>query len=160
MRQMIRDSKHDSTASCEALEKWLSAHPTLRTIAVYSPLPGEVDFLHVLSRHPNFKWVFPRVQGHHLTFHTGGDLVPGSFGIHEPASHSPEVPLHEIDAFICPGLAFDPGGHRLGRGRGFYDRLLVQSRPDALKIGICFPFQRVADTFPEPHDIAMDAVIF
>jgi 5-formyltetrahydrofolate cyclo-ligase len=160
MRQMIRDSAHDSTAACDALENWLVTHLALRTIAVYSPLPGEVDFSSVLSKHPNFKWVFPRVRGTHLTFHVGGDLVRGSFGIHEPADHSPEVPLHEIDAFICPGLAFDSSGHRLGRGRGFYDRLLAQSRPDALKIGICFPFQLVTDTFSEPHDIPMDAVIF
>lgn len=159
MRQMIRDSTHDSTATCEALENWFFAHLALRTIAVYSPLPGEVDFSSVLSKHPNFKWVYPRVQGHHLTFHAGRDLVPGAFGIHEPTDHSPEVPLQEIDAFICPGLAFDPSGHRLGRGRGFYDRLLAQSRPDALKIGICFPFQLVPDAFPEPHDIPMDAVI-
>lgn len=157
---MIRDSEHDSAAACEALKKWLATHSSLRTIAVYSPLPGEVDFSSALTRHPGIKWVFPRIQGHHLTFHPGGDLIPGPFGIHEPAEHSTEVPLHEIDAFICPGLAFDSAGHRLGRGRGFYDRLLAQARPGALKIGICFPFQLVPDTFPEPHDIRMDTVLF
>lgn len=157
---MIRDSEHDSAAACEALEKWLATQPSLRTIAVYYPLPGEVDFSSVLTKYPAIKWVFPRIQGYHLTFHLGGDLVPGPFGIHEPAEHSPEVPLREIDAFICPGLAFDPSGHRLGRGRGFYDRLLAQARPDALKIGVCFPFQLVSDTFPEPHDIRMDTVLF
>ena len=160
LRQTIRESAHDSAPACAALEKWLRSHPALQTIAVYSPLPGEVDFSQILQNYPLVKWIYPRIQGHHLTFHPGCDLIPGTLGIHEPAHHSPEIPLLEIDAFICPGLAFDPTGHRLGRGRGFYDRLLAQARPDALKIGICFPFQIVPDTLPEPHDIQMDTVLF
>ncbi len=160
LRQALRDSTHDSEPACTALVKWLAAHPTVQTIAIYSPLPGEVDFSQILHHYPLVKWVYPRIQGHHLTFHPGDDLIPGTLGIHEPAHHSPEVPLSEIEAFICPGIAFDPTGHRLGRGRGFYDRLLAQARPDALKIGICFPFQIVADTFQEPHDVQMDAVLF
>ncbi len=119
-----------------------------------------MELTEVCKTYPHLRWVYPKVTGHHLTFHPGDSLQPGAYGILEPVDGSAEVPLEEIDAFICPGLAFDPAGHRLGRGRGFYDRLLAQARPDALKVGVCFPFQIVPDTFPEPHDVIMDEVIF
>ncbi len=157
---MLRELDRSSAPACAALEKWLIAHPGLRIIAVYSPLPGEVDLSAVILSRPDLKWVYPKVSGHHLTFHSGDDHRPGAFGILEPHHESPEVPLQEIDAFICPGLAFDSNGGRLGRGRGFYDRLLAQARPDALKAGICFDFQLVQDTFPESHDVLMDEVLF
>ncbi len=160
MRRSLRDYCGSSAPACAALEKWLRAYPALRTIAIYSPLPGEVDLSAVIRARPDLTWVYPKVSGHHLTFHSGDDHRPGAFGILEPHHESPEVPLQEIDAFICPGLAFDTSGGRLGRGRGFYDRLLAQARPGALKIGICFDFQLVPNTFPEPHDIPVDAVLF
>lgn len=160
MRETLRDTHPSSTAPCAALDCWLDAHPTLRTIAVYSPLPGEVDLSSSVLARPDLLWVYPKVTGHHLGFHHGGNLTPGSFGILEPGPGSPETAVSEIDAFLCPGLAFDRKGGRLGRGRGFYDRMLARARADALKIGICFDFQLVPDTFPEPHDIFMDELLF
>ena len=160
MRQALREHTHDSGPVCAALEKWLLSRPALRTVAIYSALPGEVDLTAVRQGHAHLNWVYPKVIGHHLTFHSGDQLHPGAHGILEPAAGSPEVPLSEIDAFVCPGLAFARNGGRLGRGRGFYDRLLAQARPDALKVGVCFPFQVVPDTYPEAHDVKMDAVIF
>lgn len=159
MRRLLRERQPASDQACAALQTWLLAHPALRTIAVYSPLPGEVDLSPTLLRRAETRWVFPKIRGADLTFHSGLNLVSGAFGILEPAAGSPEVALAEIDAFICPGLAFDPRGGRLGRGRGFYDRMLANARPDALKLGICFEIQLVADTFPEPHDVRMDHVI-
>lgn len=159
MRQAFRENPHDPSAICSALDEWLTEHPELRTIAVYSPLPGEVDPSQAVAGLPDRRWVYPRVDGDHLTFHTGENLTSGSFGIMEPAEGSLEVPLEEIDAFLCPGLAFDRNGGRLGRGRGFYDRLLARAREDSLKIGLCHDFQIVADTFSEPHDVRMDEVI-
>jgi 5-formyltetrahydrofolate cyclo-ligase len=61
---------------------------------------------------------------------------------------------------IVPGVAFDSEGHRLGRGKGFYDSYL--SSPHAAriyKIGVCFPWQLVESVLTEPHDIQMDEVI-
>ncbi len=159
MRQMLREHPCDSSAPCKAFENWLLTHSDLRTIAVYSPLPGEVDLSSVIRRQPAIRWLYPRVRGETLTFHPGDDLTPGAFGIPEPSDDSPAVPLHEIDAILCPGLAFDHHGGRLGRGRGFYDRLLAQARPDTVKLGICFPAQLVSDTFSEAHDIRMDGVL-
>lgn len=159
MRQLARESRTDSSAACAALDRWLLAHPSVRVIAVYSPLPGEIDPASVIDRHPEVQPVYPRVIGDHLTFHRPTSLQPGAFGILEPDAGSPEVALTEIDAFLCPGLAFDSCGGRLGRGRGFYDRILAHARPDAHRLGICHKFQLVPDTFSEPHDIRMHEIL-
>lgn len=160
MRERLRTAQPSSDSACAALADWLASHPALRTVAVYSALPGEVDLSKTLHAHPEFVWAYPKVTGDQLSFHAASHLAPGSFGILEPHADSPEIPIAEIDAFICPGLAFAANGDRLGRGRGFYDRMLAHARPDALKLGICFDFQLVPETFPEPHDIQMNQVIF
>jgi 5-formyltetrahydrofolate cyclo-ligase len=73
-----------------------------------------------------------------------------------------EAELHlpdAIDLILVPGLAFSKDRHRLGRGGGFFDRLLAGRATDAFKLGICFSFQ-VLDSIPvEPHDIVMDAIV-
>lgn len=160
MREALRDFPATSAPALAALHQWLAAQPDLRTIATYSPIAGEIDLSITRQIHPDLKWVFPKVCGDELTFHTGENLRPGAFGILEPAAGSTEIAIAEIDAFICPGLAFDPRGGRLGRGRGFYDRMLSNARPDATKVGICFPCQIVPNTFPEPHDFPMDVVFY
>jgi len=153
----------ESQAIVAAVEAWLSTHPEITTLAIFAALPGEPDLLSLVKLHPERRWVLPRVEGDALTFHTvtdpESDLHSGAFNIREPRAESTRVPVTEIDAFLCPGLAFDRQGNRLGRGRGFYDRMLEQAHPDALKLGVCFPFQIVGDTFPEPHDIRMDGLI-
>ena len=55
-------------------------------------------------------------------------------------------------------MAFDDSGHRLGRGKGYYDRFLV-NLPHCYKIGMCFDFQRVEHVPCESTDIAVDEVI-
>lgn len=160
MRQALRHRTLDVSPACAALEHWLINHTTCKTIATYSALAGEVDLSVISSQHPHRRWVYPKVVGKHLTFHHATILEVGSFGILEPPAGSHEVPLEEIDAFLCPGLAFDMCGNRLGRGLGFYDRMFSRARQDALKIGVCFPFQIVQDLYCEAHDVKMDQVLF
>ena len=62
-----------------------------------------------------------------------------------------------VDCAIIPGMAFDAQGHRLGRGRGYYDRFLAQAA-DVYKVGLCFPFQLVEAVPCEATDVAMDRV--
>ncbi|MEN9974658.1 MAG: hypothetical protein RLZZ282_664 [Verrucomicrobiota bacterium] len=153
-----------SAPVCEALDDWLAAHPSLHTLAVYAALPGEVDLADLVARHADRTWLYPRVVGDHLTFHIvttpASQLVAGAFNVQEPTPTLTQIPVTSIDAFLCPGLAFDENGGRLGRGRGFYDRMLAGARPNTLKIGVCFAGQIVPDTFSEPHDIPMDCVVF
>jgi 5-formyltetrahydrofolate cyclo-ligase len=159
MREKLKTTQPSSAPVCTALEHWLLAHPSVLKIAVYSPLPVEVDFTTVILAHPELTWLYPRITGQNLSFHCGGALTPGTLGILEPDEKAPTIPIPEIDAFICPGLAFTAAGHRLGRGRGYYDRALAQAHPGAIKLGVCFDFQIVENTFPEPHDIAMDLIL-
>lgn len=163
MRHLLRDHPQDSRPIHRILDAWLARRPALQTFAVFSPLPGEIDLMELTANHPDRRWAYPRVTGKNLTFHIvktpATELATGAFGILEPPPDLPEIPVAEIDAFFCPGLAFDASGGRLGRGKGFYDRMLAHARPDALKIGIGFTCQIVADTHAEPHDIHMDEVI-
>ncbi len=163
MRRLLREIDHDPRAIHAAVAGWLADHPGLRTIAVFRALPGEVDLTEITARHGDRRWVYPRVSGDDLVFHAVedpvADLSPGTMGIREPLPHLPRVEVDEIDAFFCPGLAFDARGGRLGRGRGFYDRMLARARPDALKIGVCFPQQLVPDTFARSHDVPMDGIL-
>jgi 5-formyltetrahydrofolate cyclo-ligase len=79
-----------------------------------------------------------------------------------PQSPKPETELHlpeNIDLVLVPGMAFSSNRQRLGRGGGFFDRLLGGRAANAFKLGICFSFQ-VVDTMPsESHDVIMDAVV-
>lgn len=163
MRRLLRDQPLDSQPITRILDVWLAEHPALQTLAVFAPMPGEVDLTDLTARHPERRWVYPCVIGHDLSFHVvktpATELVFGAFGILEPSPGLAEIPVAEIDVFFCPGLAFDPAGGRLGRGKGFYDRMLARARPNALKTGVCFPCQIVADTYAEAHDIHMDEVI-
>ena len=163
LRQILRAGTPDSKTVCDALDRWLASQPGLRTIAVFAALPGEVDLSELVARHPQWCWVYPRVTGDDLSFHVVAnpavDLTPGAFGIREPSPAMAEIPLDRIDVFLCPGLAFDGHGGRLGRGRGYYDRMLAGARHGAVKVGVCFATQIVPDTFAEPHDVRMDVVV-
>jgi 5-formyltetrahydrofolate cyclo-ligase len=59
---------------------------------------------------------------------------------------------------LVPGIAFDPQGHRLGRGKGYYDRFLA-AHPDIYKIGVCFDFQKVPEVPVDEFDIPVDEVV-
>lgn len=75
------------------------------------------------------------------------DLVRGPFGIGEPGAHCASVVPRDLDLILVPGLAFSTRGDRLGRGRGFYDRLLSGVRTGLC--GVCYDFQ-LRDNVP--HD--------
>jgi 5-formyltetrahydrofolate cyclo-ligase len=83
--------------------------------------------------------------------------LPGQFGIPEPPASAPTVPLNALDFVLVPGLGFDFGGRRLGRGKGFYDRLLAQA--SGVKCGVALDAQVFERLPSEPHDIAMNFVL-
>jgi 5-formyltetrahydrofolate cyclo-ligase len=84
-------------------------------------------------------------------------LIPGRFGVLEPGAGCPPVPLNQLDLVLVPGIAFDLGGRRLGRGKGFYDRLLAEVRGH--KCGVAFDTQIVAEVPVEPHDIRVYSIL-
>ncbi|MEY2409742.1 MAG: 5-formyltetrahydrofolate cyclo-ligase [Verrucomicrobiota bacterium] len=89
--------------------------------------------------------------------HAEEGLAPGRFGISEPAGDSPIFPLNELDFVLVPGVGFTLDGGRLGRGRGYFDRLLAAV--SGFKCGVAFDCQ-VAPQLPlEPHDIRLDCIL-
>lgn len=89
-----------------------------------------------------------------------GDLTERCFGILQPAESSiKEVKPDDIDVFIVPGNVFDESGHRIGWGRGFYDRFFAKAPAGKLRIGLAFDFQVVEKIGREKHDVVMDVVV-
>lgn len=144
----------------------LLAHEQIRqaeTILMYYSLPDEVythdaaDALVQMGK----KVLLPAVTGEstmqlHI-YENAADLRCGAYGIMEPSGRV-FSDLQKIDVAVVPGMAFDRHHHRMGRGKGYYDRFLP-SIPQAYKIGICFQFQYI-DSIPcTPLDISMDEVI-
>ncbi len=104
----------------------------------------------------------PRLRFHRVE--SKADLVFGIFGLLEPRADCPEVPAHEVDVFMVPGLAFDFRGARVGYGGGYYDELAayVRAHPDSAAarfIGFAFDFQLV-DTCPSGEwDVPLDGIV-
>ena len=81
-------------------------------------------------------------------------FIKNDLNILEPEN---PIKIKEVDVFLVPGVAFTASGKRLGRGGGYYDKLLSKY-PDTLKIGITFNERIMQDLPTESHDISMDYV--
>lgn len=162
-KQLIRDRMLTQRSQCgqalcqnlsrEIQERFLvlDAFASARCLALYSPIRNEVDTALVAEAALNAgkSAVYPRVEGERLTFLQIADpdhLVPGAFNVLEPIRGDVVDPA-EIDLCVVPGVAFDHRGHRLGYGRGFYDRFLSSCREQMLRIGFAYDFQ-VVDCLP------------
>lgn len=129
-------------------------------ILIYNSLPDELSTREFINKWSSRKSFFlPRVNGVNL------ELLPyertrlhlGAFHIEEPDGTDIADPA-TMELIIVPAVALDGACNRLGRGRGFYDRLLAQTR--ATTLGVGYDFQLVADGLPsEPHDVPLDMVI-
>jgi 5-formyltetrahydrofolate cyclo-ligase len=87
------------------------------------------------------------------------DLVAGVFGIPEPAERIPEIDPGAIDWALVPGVAFDVMGYRLGRGAGYYDRLLPLLRPETPRWSLALRLMWVDAVPREPHDQPIDGIL-
>lgn len=128
-------------------------------ILIYHSLPDELPTREFISKWNGRKnFYLPRVNGVNL------DIFPyertrthlGAFRIEEPDGDTP-TPIDQIEVVIVPGIAYDRNGRRVGRGKGFYDRLLAETK--ALKIGIGYDFQFFDEIESESHDVDMDIIV-
>ncbi|MFH1418305.1 MAG: 5-formyltetrahydrofolate cyclo-ligase [Planctomycetota bacterium] len=86
------------------------------------------------------------------------DVGRSQFGFREPIRGVP-IPIELIDLVIVPGLAFDPSGNRLGRGRGFYDRFLAREEFTGKACGLSLEVQ-IVDSIPaRPHDVKVSMLV-
>jgi 5-formyltetrahydrofolate cyclo-ligase len=107
--------------------------------------------------------LWPRVVGEALDFAECDRLdalVPGRFGIPVPPADAPATALGPGDLLLLPGLAFDPRGARLGRGRSFFDRALGEgTASQAFRCGVGYAFQWVPEVPEEAWDQKLDAFV-
>lgn len=147
-----------------------------QTIVAYYPLPDEVDIRPLLDDlvAAGMTVLLPKVTGDTTMelrrYHGRQNLKEGVLHLLEPDGE-PFNDYSQIDNILVPGLAFDAAGHRLGRGRGYYDRFLntvgtfflcpdsmtQKNRPSVF--GVCFDFQKVSEVPTDEHDVPMDDII-
>ena len=162
----------------ESLEEFVAAD----VVALYWSLPDEPFSHDVVRRWSEQKTVLlPCIESDEIVFRRydgSGRMCEGMFNISEPLG-AEWSDLYKIDMIVVPGVAFSPSGVRLGRGRGFYDRLFARmgfgqdkerqviegtggngrKGVGPVTVGVCFSCQIVPNVPAEAHDIALDMVI-
>jgi 5-formyltetrahydrofolate cyclo-ligase len=135
------------------------------SVLLFAPLPDELDLCPLVElalsagKMVALPAFVPGTSGYaaRQIIDVAKDIVPGKFGVREPVDGCVEVPLNQLDLVLVPGIAFDARGGRLGRGKGFYDRLLASVR--GTKCGVAFDEQLV-DAVPfAPHDIRLNCIL-
>ena len=152
----------ESIDLCERLKTQM---PSARTILFFAPLPDELDVWPVLelSLALGVNCALPffdaekKSYGAKIIQALETDIVAGKFGVREPAASCAEIPLNQFNLILVPGMAFDFSGNRLGRGQGFYDRLLENA--SGIKCGVCHDFQLLEKIPSEPHDAKVDFML-
>lgn len=166
LRSLIRQLKKEHSIGAADPCEVLLQHQRLtvsRIILAYSALPDEVPTQQLLDNlvRQGKTVLLPRVVNDtdmELRRYTGQhDLSKGAYGIMEPTGPI-FTDYSTIDVAVIPGMAFDAEGHRLGRGKGYYDRLFARV-PYIYKLGLCYSWQMVDRVPCDAHDILMDDVI-
>ena len=151
--------KELSSSVEQSLQNWEIYNKT-ESLAFYLAMADEinVDFLFNSSK----KIFLPRFLAPQKIYEMAcvdskANLIVGKYGILEPSQDCRGAQKNEIDLWFIPGMAFDKKGHRLGRGGGFYDRLLADE--NTLKVGVV-EHSRLIDDIPcEEWDIKMDFIL-
>jgi 5-formyltetrahydrofolate cyclo-ligase len=140
---------------------WLKA----QTILFFAPFPGELDVWPLLPAAIEAgKSVALPLFDRRLRNYTARqiqnpdtDLHVGHFGIREPNTYCDRLNSSCVDLILVPGVAFDAKGHRLGRGKAYYDQLLAVF--GGKRCGVAFEEQLVPEIPVEPHDATMDFLL-
>ncbi|MDE7426437.1 MAG: 5-formyltetrahydrofolate cyclo-ligase [Muribaculaceae bacterium] len=154
-----REKQLAAAAVFEALEQ-TAAFMMADNILMYHSLPDELSTLEFIDKwHTRKRFFLPRVNGVNL------DILPydrsrlhlGAFNIEEPDGDD-SISMDQIEMVVVPAVAYDRQGNRVGRGKGYYDRLLAETK--AVRVGVAYHFQLV-DSIDDvmPHDVAVDYVI-
>ena len=171
LRRQIREQKRAMTEA-EIIEKSeklgalfaaSSLYQNAKTIYGYLPYNQEVRTIPMLEQALRDGKVVavPKVIGDEMVFIRMDDLTQvekGYAGIPEPIANGPAADdPHAL--VLMPGLAFDPQGHRIGYGGGFYDRFLA-SEPEHPTLALCYDFRMLPHVETEEFDIPVDCVLW
>lgn len=158
-KQQSNESREEASRKICALLENCGIFKNCSNILLYHSLPDEVETHSLINKWHTQKHIFlPRVKGAELEILAYDEkrLLKGAYNISEPDGEE-LFDINKIDLIILPAVALDKKGNRIGRGKGYYDKLL--SAVNAFKIGIVYSYQLV-ETIPyEIHDIPVDMVI-
>ena len=154
----------DSSAICAQIRMqrvWREA----RAILFYHPTPDEPDIHSLIAEAlaAGKTATLPRYSAEKAHYTACAvrdlalDLQQGNYGIHEPNSQCSIFDLKKLDLILVPGIGFALNGLRLGRGKGYYDRLLADI--PAFKCGVAFDWQLAVEIPSEPHDIRLNSIV-
>jgi 5-formyltetrahydrofolate cyclo-ligase len=171
LRKKIREQKRAMTpAQIEEKSQHLGqlffqseAYRQARSIYGYLPYNQEVRTVPMLEQalKDGKRVAVPKCYGDEMRFIWMTDLSlveKGYAGIPEPIADEP-IADDNTALVLMPGLAFDPQGHRIGYGGGFYDRFL-EAEPTHPKLALCYDFQMLEYLQTEDHDIPVDWVLW
>jgi len=165
LRGISPDRRVTASVQARSLIERQNIWKSVRTILFYAPQPDELDIWPLVQDSlaagkivalPRFDSVAGKYAACRIQDFTS-DIRVGQFGIREPGDHCAPVPLDKLDLILVPGIAFDVRGHRLGRGKGFYDRLLASVL--GITCGVAFDEQIVERIPVEAHDIRLNHVL-
>lgn len=153
----------DASASIIGRFQTLEAFRTSETVALYKAIGGEVILEALFSE----CWTLGKrtcipVFNPSLKIYEFAEITPdtpfktGHYGIQEPIGVEP-VSVEKINLMVVPGVAFDRKGNRLGRGGGYYDRLLAGF--GGISAAVAFDFQLFPEIPREPHDRPVDFIV-
>jgi 5-formyltetrahydrofolate cyclo-ligase len=154
VRAALSDPEPRSTAATERLIA-LPEVGNVATAFVFRSFGSEISTLGLLDALAarGIRLMLPVLVDGRLeaaAYAPGDPLVPSGYGALEPGQRRLAEPA-TVDMIVAPGLAFDPKGHRLGYGGGYYDGFLRRVRPDAARIGFGFDDQ-IVDAVPHDDD--------
>ena len=168
-RLAMPDRLHRAEKLQQVMRIWLVGRPDT-VIGAYWPIKGEFDPLPALHRwkedgelidQPQLRRIgLPVVDKLHRTlkFHAwfpGCPMEEDAYGIPKPKDTEVVVPT----LLFVPCVGYGVGGYRLGYGGGFYDRTLAQLQPKPYTVGLGFAAGFLPNMEPEPHDVALDAIL-
>jgi 5-formyltetrahydrofolate cyclo-ligase len=158
----------ERTAGSEQIRARLEKHQLWRranSVLFYAPFAAEPDVWRLLSDAlaAGKSAFLPRFDSQKENYvvcevrDPAADIETGQFGIREPRAGCPKISLNRLDLILVPGIAFDLEGRRLGRGKGYYDRLLAELEGE--KCGVAFDQQIVNRVPVEPHDMRLNCIV-
>lgn len=169
MRHQVRQldpavQREQSQLACRILNEqsvWRNA----RSVLFYAPINGEVDLWPLVPEAldsgktvclPWFDVSTHAYQARRIR-DIAIDIQIGHHGIREPVASCDSFALKGLDFILVPGVAFDNGGRRLGRGKGYYDRILSQVK--GIKCGVGWDVQVCSRIPVMPHDVTLDCIL-
>jgi 5-formyltetrahydrofolate cyclo-ligase len=160
LRRRSADARRQES---EEVRAWLRPRVAEGGVAAFFPLATEVDLVPLLEELAREgRLALPRVEASGLSLRRVGDLgelVAGPLGLREPPASAPPVALSGLAVVLVPGLAFTAAGARLGRGGGYYDRMLAGLPGNVRTIGVGFADQLVDELPMERHDVWLAEVV-